>query len=133
MKYFTITELCKSQTAKMYGIDNHPSPEVVDNLEVLINECLDNIRELWNRPIFINSGYRCKELNDKVKGSKTSDHLKGMAADITVGSKEANRRLFDLILASNIKFKQLINESDYSWIHISYDKSNLKMQVLELN
>lgn len=133
MKYFTISELTKSTTAKMYGIDNQPSPEVVDNLEVLINECLDNIRELWNRPIFINSGYRCKELNDKVKGSKTSDHLKGMAADITVGSKEANERLFNLILKSGIKFTQLINESDYTWIHISYNKNNLKTQVLKIN
>lgn len=132
MKYFTISELTKSNTAKAYHIDNTPDAKSVDNMEILINDCLDRIREMWGRPIYVNSGYRCKELNIKVKGKKTSHHLKGMAADITTHDIDKNKELFEMIKNSDIPFTQLIDESDYLWVHISYDKKNLKRQVLHL-
>lgn len=128
MKYFTINELCKSDIASSRQIDNQPSPEVVDNLEALINNCLDPIREAWGGPIRVNSGYRSPALNKAVKGSKTSQHLTGCAADITVGSR--NKELFNLI-KDNFQFDQLIDEYNYNWIHISY-KENPRNQVLHL-
>ena len=136
MKYFTISELCKSTTADAYHINNQPTPEIVDNLEILINECLDKIRETFGKPIYVNSGYRCKELNDRVKGSKTSHHLYGKAADITLNSKKLNKVLFnliqDMIKSGALKCTQLIDEYNYQWLHISYDKDNLKCQILHL-
>lgn len=133
MKYFTIEELCKSTKAKQHNIDNTPTEEVKNNLEELINNLLDPIREKWGGPITVNSGYRCKELNKLVGGAKTSDHLYGFAADITVGDKEKNKKLFNLICNSNLKWKQLIKEYGFSWIHISYDPNNLKQQVLSIS
>jgi len=91
MQYFTISELCHSSVADAHGIPNHPSPTVVDNLAVLIDECLDPIREAYGSPIYVNSGYRCKELNKLVGGSPRSQHVKGMAADLTVGTIEGNQ------------------------------------------
>lgn len=136
MKYFTISELCKSSTADAFHINNQPTPDIVDNLEILINECLDKIRDTFGKPIYVNSGYRCKELNNKVKGSKTSHHLYGKAADITLKSKKQNKVLFnliqDMITSETLKCTQLIEEYNYSWIHISYDKDNLKCQILHL-
>ena len=132
MKYFTILELIQSDTARAFHIDNTPDGKSVDNLVLLIDECLDLIREMWGSPIYVNSGYRCKELNIKVKGKKTSHHLKGMAADITTHDIEKNRELFEIIKNSDIPFTQLIDESDYLWVHISYDKKNLKRQVIHL-
>ena len=136
MKYFTISELCKSTTADVFHINNQPTPDIVDNLEILINECLDKIREAFGNPIYVNSGYRCKELNDRVKGSKTSHHLYGKAADITLKSKKLNKVLFnliqDMIKSGTLKCTQLIDEYNYQWIHISYDKDNLKCQILHL-
>lgn len=131
MKYFTLKELTRSATAEEKGIDNTPTPEVEKNLTLLVENVLDPLRKLSGKPITVNSGYRCPELNKAVGGSKTSDHVKGFAADITGGSKEENERLFYLI-KYNFNFKQLIDEKDFSWVHVSYDPSNLKNQILKL-
>lgn len=131
MKYFTLKELTRSATAEAKGIDNTPTPEVEKNLTLLVENVLDPLREIYGKPITVNSGYRCQELNKAVGGSKTSDHVKGFAADITGGSKEENERLFYLI-KYNFNFKQLIDEKDFSWVHVSYDPSNLKNQILKL-
>lgn len=120
-KYFTISELCKSDTAKEKGIDNTPNGEILHNLDRLISDILDPIRERWGKPIYVTSGYRCSRLNKLVGGAPTSQHVLGKAADITTKSKEGNRQLFALILKMNPLFGQLINEHDYSWIHISQD------------
>lgn len=131
MKYFTLKELTRSATAEAKGIDNTPTPEVEKNLTLLVENVLDPLRKLSGKPITVNSGYRCPELNKAVGGSKTSDHVKGFAADITGGNKEENERLFYLI-KYNFNFKQLIDEKDFSWVHVSYDPSNLKNQILKL-
>lgn len=131
MKYFTLKELTRSATAEAKGIDNTPTPEVEKNLTLLVENVLDPLRKLSGKPITVNSGYRCPELNKAVGGSKTSDHVKGFAADITGGSKEENERLFNII-KHNFHFKQLIDEKGFSWVHVSYDPSNLKNQILKL-
>lgn len=82
MKYFTINELCKSNTAKQYKINNIPSEEVEKNLILLVENVLDPLREAWGRPIIVNSGYRSSELNSKIGGAKSSQHLTGCAVDI---------------------------------------------------
>jgi hypothetical protein len=131
MKYFTLKELTRSATATAKGIDNTPTPEVEKNLTLLVENVLDPLREIYGKPITVNSGYRCPELNKAVGGSKTSDHVKGFAADITGGSKEENERIFNII-KHNFHFKQLIDEKGFSWVHVSYDPSNLKNQILKL-
>ncbi|MCD7803098.1 MAG: D-Ala-D-Ala carboxypeptidase family metallohydrolase, partial [Clostridiales bacterium] len=72
MKYFTIEELTKSDTATRRGIDNTPTAEAVRNLTTLVDKVLDPLRSAWGGPIVVNSGYRCKALNEAVGGSKTS-------------------------------------------------------------
>lgn len=136
MKYFTIDELCASDTARRRGIDNRPSATVCVRLTQLIEQLLDPIRAVWGSPIAVNSGYRCPKLNAAVGGVATSQHLKGEAADITVGSTADNKRLFDKILemqaAGRIAFDQLIDESGYKWIHISYRPGSNRNQTLHL-
>lgn len=132
MKYFTIEELCWSKTANKLKINNEPDALSKHNLVVLTEECLDRVRELWGAPIQVKSGFRCAKLNSAVEGSPTSHHMYGMAADITTGTKEGNKKLFEMILQSGIQFTQLIDEKNYSWIHIAYDPNHLKNQVLKL-
>ena len=67
-KYFSIEELCKSDTATEKGIDNTPSSEVVEKLNMLIDNVLDPLREAYGKPIYVNSGYRCPALNKAVGG-----------------------------------------------------------------
>ena len=132
MKYFTFTEFERSATATRYAIDNRTPESAKKNIAALVDNVLDPLREAWGKPITVTSGYRCAELNRKVGGTATSHHLKGMAADITTGNKVDNRRLFQLVVALNLPFTQLIDEKNFSWIHISYDPSNLKKQILKL-
>ena len=131
MKYFTIKEMTKSSTAKANGIDNTPSEEGVLKLQKLIEAVLDPLREWWGGPIKVNSGYRCEALNEAVGGSDTSQHRLGEAADITVGTKKGNKKLFEYI-KDNLPFDQLINESNFSWVHVSYREGRLRKQVLAL-
>jgi hypothetical protein len=103
----------------------------MNNLTKLIEAVLDPLREWYGKPIIVNSGYRCEALNKAIGGAKSSQHMLGEAADITVGSKEENEKLFDYI-KDNLEFDQLINESDFSWVHVSYREGRLRKQVLEL-
>ena len=131
-KYFTLGELCKSDVAVEKRIENTPDNPTIERMQALMDECLDKVREMWGKPIGVNSGYRSPELNKAVGGAKNSQHLRGEAADITTGTKDNNRKLFDLIVASDIPFDQLIDESGYKWLHISYCKDYNRKQVLHL-
>lgn len=132
MKYFSIEELCRSTTAEKEGIRNVPGEKEKLNLKQLVDNVLDPLRERYGKPITVNSGYRCPELNKAVGGSSTSDHMIGCAADITAGSKEENKKLFNLVQELGLPFKQLIDEKGFSWVHVSYESNNIRKQVLKL-
>lgn len=133
MKYFTIKELTKSDVAKRNKINNTPTVQEEANLVALTENILDPLREAYGRPIIVTSGYRCERLNKLVKGSKTSQHRFGQAADIRTveDTIEENKKLFDLAQKLNLPFDQLIDEYNYDWIHISYSPRNRK-QVLHV-
>jgi uncharacterized protein YcbK (DUF882 family) len=134
-KNFSLNELTYSSTARANKVDNIPDRWELENLKKLCNEVLQPIRDKYGKSIFINSGYRNPIVNRLVNGSSTSQHMKGEAADITVGSKEGNKKLFEMIVEmienGEIKVGQLIDEKKYSWIHISlpFSKTN---QILHL-
>lgn len=135
---FTIDELIKSDTAKKKGINNNPGRDELNNLNRLIKEVLQPIRDKYGHPIYISSGYRSPELNKAVGGAKNSQHLSGQAADIYC-KHSSKAYLFGLIKKmidnSEIKVGQLIWEygtvNEPNWIHVSlpYTKVN---QVLWL-
>lgn len=131
MKYFTITELCKSNTAVQKGIDNTPNQQIIDNLKQLVLNILDPLREAYGEPIIVNNGYRSVELNRAINGAKSSQHVKGQAADITGESKENNKKLFELIQSLQLPYDQLIDEQNFSWIHVSFS-DNPRKQILHL-
>lgn len=129
-KYFTVKELCASETAKKKKIDNTPSPEVREHLEELI-VVLDQIREAWGSPIIITSGYRCPKLNTAVGGSKTSSHMTGYAVDMhpkTGNNRTFHRFVEKWLLDNNVGFDQIINEYDYSWTHLGIKNSEGKQR-----
>lgn len=130
MKYFTIQELCASDTARKKGIDNTAPTDVKVRLSTLAEKVLDPLRERYGKPIRVNSGYRSPILNKAVGGKPTSQHLKGEAADITGGTVEENRKL--LALLSDMEFDQLIDESNLTWIHVSYRAGNNRREFLKL-
>ena len=131
---FSLHEMCKSETAIRMGYDNTPDDEATENLRLLCEKVLQPVRDHYGKGVKVNSAYRSPESNAAVGGSKTSDHCKGMAADIEIPGV-ANADLAQWIM-DNLEYTQLILEfytpgiPDSGWVHISFDSSNLKCQEL---
>ena len=129
-KYFTIEELTVTDT----GIENKPNGEQMNNLKLLVENVLDPARELNGAPITVNSGFRSKEVNfhKTINGSKTSQHLKGEAADI---ESKNNADLFELIRKYCV-FDQLIweggDDKQPAWVHVSYKRQGNRGEVLRV-
>ena len=131
MKHFTIKELCRSATAQRLGIDNTPPRSAVTALHELVDHVLDPLREAWGGPIHVNSGYRCPELNKVVGGTPYSQHQRGEAADITVGTPSRNRRLLALIKRLNLPVDQCIDEKGCRWIHVSHRRGHNRRMYMK--
>lgn len=115
-KNFSYSEFEKSDTAKRLHINNEITDwEVRDNIKALVENVLQPLRDSWGGPIFINSGYRCKELNEAVGGVETSQHCKGMAADCGCTDPYAMAKL---LLRMKLSFDQAILYPDF--LHLSY-------------
>ena len=131
---FSLHELTKSETALRMGFDNTPGPVETEYLKLLAENVLQPIRDHFQKGVKVNSAYRSPESNAAVKGSRTSDHCKGMAADIEIPGV-ANADLAQWIM-DNLDYTQLILEfytpgiPDSGWVHVSYDPENLKKQEL---
>jgi hypothetical protein len=131
---FSLHELSKSETALRMGFDNTPDDEATENLRLLCEKVLQPVRDHYGKGVKVNSAYRSPESNAAVGGSKTSDHCKGMAADIEIPGV-ANADLAQFIM-DNLSYTQLILEfytpgiPDSGWVHVSYDPNNLKKQEL---
>lgn len=117
-KYFTIAELCNSDTADRRGIINRLPKEYLPHVQELINHVLDPLREWYGKPIYVNSGYRCPELNKVVGGVENSYHVSGCAADIDARSYEENKKLFEYI-RENLPFTEVGWEGGGRWIHVA--------------
>lgn len=130
--HFSLTELIASSTAQRLDIRNIPGKKEQQNLKALCETCLEPIRIAYGRPIKINSGYRCYELNKRIGGSPNSQHTKGEAADLDIfaGEREDLRRgvarLCILAIELKLPFDQLIledlNSPGCGWVHISHKR-----------
>ena len=133
-KNFSLHELTKSETALRYDMENNPGPAEAANLTELAGKVLQPIRDHYQKGVKINSGFRHPDVNAKVGGSRTSDHCRGMAADLEIPGV-ANAELAQWV-KDNLEFTQLILEfytpgiPDSGWVHVSYDPGNLKKQVM---
>ena len=121
-EHFTFEELTHTSS----GLDNIPMKQEQIQLLLLVNNILEPLRQKWGKTININSGYRSPMVNRHIGGAANSQHVLGQAADITAGSPELNKELFEI--AKTLPFDQLIWEKGYSegpqWIHVSYGPRN---------
>lgn len=131
---FSLHEMTKSETALRKGLDNTPGTAEIENLRKLCEKVLQPVRDHFARPVKVNSGFRHPDVNRAVGGSTTSDHCKGMAADIEIPGVP-NAELAQWI-ADNLQYRQLILEfytpgvPDSGWVHVSYNEQDLKQQDL---
>ena len=127
MVHFTIGEFEKSETANKLGYNNHIPVSLYPNVQALIKNVLEPIRTHAGRPIFINSGYRCPLLNKAVGGVPSSQHVLGMAADITTKDRKKDLRIVDYV-NENIEFDQMIIYKTF--IHISYNENRNRHEII---
>lgn len=140
-KDFSYKEFVYSNTAEKYGIKNVPNKEELENIIKLVKTVIQPIRDRYGKPIKINSGFRCNELNSHkdIKGAANSDHRFGAAADIKAADGN-NRELFNVIVKmirnGEIKCRQLLWEygtrSAPRWVHVSINHSKNRQKNNEI-
>jgi len=134
-KNLSLREVTKSITAERLGINNAPDKEDIANLIDIATHVFQPLRDHFDVPIAVSSGFRCKELNKAVGGSKTSEHMVGRALDLDADTHGGvtNKEVFEFI-KKNLEFNQLIwefgNDENPEWVHVSYHKGNNKKRVL---
>ena len=126
-RFFSWAELSTTGT----GLPNDPPPDAEARLVALCAAVLDPLREHLGRPVTISSGYRSLAVNTKIGGSKTSQHMVGEAADLSVAGlsiEEVGRA----IIASAVTWDQLIVERSGAseWVHVSYKIGTNRRQTL---
>ena len=121
---FTLSELTKSQAAERCGFDNNPDKEQVASLVLLSENVLQPIRDHFQKPVVISSGYRSPNVSRQIGSSSKSQHCKGQAADMEIPGI-SNKELADFIY-ENLPFDQVIlefhnpEEINSGWVHVSY-------------
>ena len=127
-KYFSLDEMLKSETADRFAIHNVPEKRIVHNMMRLC-ATVDRLRMMLGYPIYVTSGYRCAELNRRVGGQPTSQHMSGLAMDFVCYKMEVNE-LYDYIRKHVIclGIDQLINEE--RWIHLSIPFINREPRMM---
>jgi hypothetical protein len=131
-EHLDLAEVTRSESAKRKGISNEPTVEHLDNFKKLAEHIFEPIRNHFNVPIHISSGYRSKALNTAIGGASSSQHCLGQAIDIDMdGSSNGvtNADIFKYI-KSELPFDQLIwefgNDNNPDWVHVSYSDRNRK-------
>ena len=131
-EHFKLEEFERSDTAKRMGIDNTVPNQLLPNIQALCKNVLEPLRQQFDEPVYISSGYRSPALNKAIKGAASSQHMKGEAADIY--SRQGAKRLREwyLWMVDNLQFDQLIWESRdggrRKWIHVSYKNEKANRQ-----
>lgn len=125
MKHFNVSEFFRSSTAAKNGFKNEPSFDekaaIVRNINLLVDNVLDPVRDMVNTPIIITSGYRCPQVNRLVGGVDNSQHMSGCAADFHVqGYNHSMMYEVFLYIFNTLEFDQLIYYPSKNIIHVSY-------------
>ena len=135
-QHFTLGEFTRSKYPEVYNI---PSHEAIANMKRLC-VWLEVLRNKVGHPIVINSGYRSPQLNRKVGGAPTSNHLTGCAVDIrTSGFEQAIEYTAILIVyatESNQEFDELLIEKNrYGavWLHFAVRPKENRHKVNFIN
>ncbi|MCK2056113.1 D-Ala-D-Ala carboxypeptidase family metallohydrolase [Methylobacterium sp. 37f] len=120
-KHFSLKEMTVTQTGLSNSIDDQA---IIRRLELVCQNVLEKVREHYQRPIIVHSGYRSPLVNKAVGGAATSQHVRGEAVDFHV----MGNSLYDVAIwiSGNIDYDQLILENYLGdqhangWVHCSY-------------
>ena len=125
MKNFKLSEFFVSSAADKNGIKNEPSLDaratIERNINLLVDNVLDPVRDKFCAPVIITSGYRCPQVNKLVGGANNSQHMSGCAADFHIkGFTCLMMHQVFLNIYDTMDFDQLIYYRSKNIIHVSY-------------
>lgn len=127
--HITYEEATRTNT----GLKNIPNDIQLGKMKLIADKVFEPLRNHFNKPIGISSFFRSKEVNYKIGGVKTSQHLLGEAIDI-ISINDLTNIEMGLWVFNNLKYDQLIFENikdeDCGWIHISYTSTGNRQQTL---
>ncbi|EMO46612.1 D-Ala-D-Ala carboxypeptidase family metallohydrolase [Leptospira santarosai] len=130
-KNFTLEQLTVTET----GLENKPDDQAIESLKRLCEAILEPLFEAVKLPISVSSGYRSPAVNRKIKGSVTSQHMRGEAADFGIKGM-SKQEICKKILELNLPFHQLINEgiqNGATWVHVSIAPNGVKPKKEYMN
>lgn len=127
--HFDLSEFTRSDTARVMKIDNVPNLQEIENLTNLCIHVLEPARQKTNAQIYVTSGFRSPALNNAVGGVPSSQHCKGLAADLRIYTQFYTDNLVSALKETD--FDQLIFEKSGAgkWIHISWSP-NPRHQII---
>ena len=137
-EHLSLAEVTRSETAKRKGVSNQPTEAHIANFKLLAENIFEPIRNHFEKPIFISSGYRSAALNKAIGGAASSQHCTGEAIDIDMDGHAGgvtNKMVFDYI-KENLNFDQLIwefgTDANPDWVHVSYESTGRqRKQILK--
>lgn len=127
---FWLSEFLASDTAVRLGLDNTPSAMGMANIRNVLALGMQRVRDCLGAPVFITSGYRSPEVNAAVRGSSSSQHMQGLAADFKAPNFGPPRQVAKHLMerSGEVRFDQLIWEG--AWVHVSFVAGLARSEVL---
>lgn len=146
-EHFKYSEFVKTNHRE-YADKNWLEGEKFEDNIAYMARWLEAIRKVWGKPIVINSGYRCYELNKAVGGAPSSNHRKACAVDIRCKSHDDAMQMAQTILyvsamamcnhqLHNGDFDELLVEhvNNVWWVHFAardaWDANRRKIQLMK--
>lgn len=125
-RYFNLSEFERTST----GLPNQAPSTAVRRLRLLVVDVLDPLRANLGRPVHVTSGYRTRQVNATINGSRTSQHMRGEAADIKVHGLSASA-IVETIIALGLPVDQVIAYAPERGGHVHVSRgSRHRRQVL---
>lgn len=125
--HFSLNEFLVTSSFNGEGIIHNCNSLTLDIFNNIQNMCieLEKIRSLAKCPLHINSGYRCDMVNRAVGGVANSDHIKGLAVDISLSASNRSA-ICNAIRDYNNKYSKPLRyiEGHPNYIHISFKSFN---------
>jgi uncharacterized protein YcbK (DUF882 family) len=130
-KNFAFDEFFVSEKAKELKIKNYPKQEQsVLACLMLVADKIQEVRNLLQYPIQINSAYRCLEVNRAVGSKDNSQHIQGQAIDFICPLFGTPKEIVRFLKENEVEVDQCIEES--TWVHLSITHNKNRNQFASL-
>ena len=108
---------------RYFNYSEFDSPDVQGSGQLMNNKLLmmlDQVRDKFDKPIHINSGFRTPAHNESVGGKENSSHLKGLAVDIACNNSKDRFDLINCLL--DVGFSRIGVANNFIHVDIDPDK-----------